>query len=79
MAKGMPGRLYLFKKRLIVIILIGYYREGRKGEGSQYSEKCDMSHKCDVTYAGLSQPSLCLAGIFLLRQFPINRLAAYSQ
>jgi hypothetical protein len=47
--------------------------------GLLYSEKCDMSHKCDVTYAGLSQPSMYLAGIFWSGQFPINRLAAYSQ
>ena len=45
----------------------------------RYSEKCDMSHKCDVTYVGLSQPGKCLAGIFGMGQFPINRLAAYSQ
>jgi hypothetical protein len=31
MAKNMPSRLYLYNERLIVIILIGYYTEGRKG------------------------------------------------
>jgi hypothetical protein len=31
MAKNMPSRLYLYMERLIVIILIGYSLEARKG------------------------------------------------
>jgi hypothetical protein len=33
MAKDMPGRLNLYKNRLIVIILIGYYIEREKEDG----------------------------------------------